>query len=73
MKNSKSKTTALLLAIFLSFWTWVYTWKNDSEKFVAGILIAVLLCWTFIAPLGVWIWAMIDSTNTINKTEYYWE
>lgn len=31
--GSKSKTTAVLLAVFLSAWTWVYTWKVNAKKF----------------------------------------
>jgi len=31
--GGKSKTTAVLLAVFLSAWTWVYTWKVNAKKF----------------------------------------
>jgi hypothetical protein len=31
--GGKSKTTAVLLAVFLSAWTWVYTWRANSKKF----------------------------------------
>jgi hypothetical protein len=31
--GGKSKTTAVLLAVFLSAWTWVYTWKANAKKF----------------------------------------
>ena len=31
--GGKSKTTAVVMAIFLSAWTWVYTWKVNSKKF----------------------------------------
>ena len=35
--TGKSKTTAVLLAVFLSFWTWLYTFKRDSTKFWIGL------------------------------------
>jgi RNA polymerase subunit RPABC4/transcription elongation factor Spt4 len=31
--GGKSKTTAVLMAVFLSAWTWVYTWKANKKKF----------------------------------------
>jgi|HubBroStandDraft_2_1064218.scaffolds.fasta_scaffold604379_1 RNA polymerase subunit RPABC4/transcription elongation factor Spt4 len=31
--GGKSKTTAVVMAVFLSAWTWVYTWKVNSKKF----------------------------------------
>jgi len=62
VKESKSKTVAILLAIFLSFWTWVYTYKKDCSKFWIGLLISVTLFWLFFIPNAiVWIWAIIDT------------
>ncbi len=29
----KSKTVAVVLAVFLGFWAWLYTYKNNSLKF----------------------------------------
>lgn len=31
--GGKSKTTAVVMAVFLSAWTWVYTWKVNAKKF----------------------------------------
>ena len=33
----KSKTMAVLLAVFLGFWTWVYTYRKNTWKFWAGL------------------------------------
>jgi hypothetical protein len=47
--GKKSKTTAVLLAVFLSYWTWLYSYKNDAIKFYlalsynVGIVVANLL------------------------------
>lgn len=56
--SPKSKTTALLLAVFLGFWTWYYTYKRDAWKFWLNLILIV-------ATLGyysviAWIWAIID-------------
>ncbi|OFW62594.1 MAG: hypothetical protein A2Z35_03890 [Actinobacteria bacterium RBG_19FT_COMBO_36_27] len=57
-KVSKDKTVALLLAIFLSFWTWIYTYEKDSWKFWLNLALSIV-------TLGFWaiaatIWAIID-------------
>jgi len=42
----KSKTTSVLLAVFLSFFSWLYTWRKDWPQFVVG---ATLHC--VVAPV----------------------
>ena len=67
----RTKTTAVLLAIFLSFWTWLYTFKADSTKFWiglgvgigAGVLSPFLLGIPLLGPLGIWIWAIVDAAS----------
>jgi hypothetical protein len=54
----KSKTTALLLAIFLGFWTWCYTYKRDAWKFWLNLILTVLTLGFY--GLVAWIWAIID-------------
>ena len=64
-----SKGAAVLLAVFLSFWTWLYTYKTDAAKFwiglvvglIGGILTVVLVGWIII--FGVWLWAIIDAAT----------
>jgi len=58
--KGKDKTTAVLLAVFLSFWTWCYTYRKNSLKFWIGLASNVLLFWTILVPIGIWIWAIID-------------
>jgi len=63
----------VLLAVFLAFWTWLYTYRKDSRKFwlglgldVAGGLLAFLTSssgWVYlglVVVVGVWIWAVVD-------------
>lgn len=57
----KSKGGAVALAVFFSFWTWLYTYKFDAWKFWLGLVLNVLLFWTIIVPIGIWIWAFIDQ------------
>ena len=33
----KSKTTAVVLSVFLSFWSWLYTFKINKTKFFIGL------------------------------------
>ena len=64
----KSKSTAVLLAVFLSFWTWIYTYKRDAWKFWINLVLSVL-------TLGIWgifiswPWAIIDAA--IKPGDYY--
>jgi len=57
-KVPKDKTVALLLAIFLSFWTWIYTYEKDSWKFWLNLSLTIVTIgfWGIVAS----IWAIID-------------
>jgi len=65
----KDKTAAVLLAIFLAPWNWVYTYKRDSAKFWIGISVMVVgLILTFVGIgllmiFGIWLWAVIDAAT----------
>ena len=37
--HPKSKTTAVLLAVFLGFWAWLYTYKRNTWKFWGGLVL----------------------------------
>jgi hypothetical protein len=43
--TSVKKSTAVILALFFSFWTWLYTFKQDGRKLwiVLGILLLLLV------------------------------
>lgn len=58
----KSKTTAVLLAVFLTFWTWVYTYKTDAWKFWMNLALSVLTL-GFWGVLVSWPWAIIDAAR----------
>ncbi|MCL4435030.1 MAG: zinc ribbon domain-containing protein [Actinobacteria bacterium] len=78
----KSKTAAILLAVFLSFWTWLYTYQRDASKFwlglglaVGGFFLGMLLSFLIVpiiflfAPFGVWVWAIVDTAS--KPDQYY--
>jgi hypothetical protein len=79
--NPKSKVASILLAVFLSFWTWLYTYKRDGWKFWVGVglwifyiilAIATLgaaMVFLWIIFLGVWIWAIVDTA--IKNDDWY--
>ena len=60
----KDKSIAVLLAVFLGCWTWVYTYKRDVTKFWIGLAIEVFGFFTlwfgigFLLLFGAWIWAI---------------
>jgi len=79
--GGKSKTASVLLAVFLAFWTWLYTYKKDGWKFWVGLGISlvnvILVVATFglwgvvswIFSLGIWIWAIVDVA--VKSSEWY--
>lgn len=79
--NAKSKTTAVLLSIFLGFWSWLYTYKKDSKKFwtylililagsiIVGLLISKITTSSLVlVNYGTWIWLYF----LINASSYIW-
>lgn len=63
----KDKNAAVLLAIFLGGWTWVYTYKRDAWKFWLSLGLHLTLLnplWTwvllFLPNLGLYVWSIVD-------------
>jgi len=65
----KDKSVAVLLAVFLTSWTWLYTYKRDAWKFWVGLVLNVIAFITllfvigFLIFIGVWLWAVIDTAS----------
>ena len=59
--SPKSKTTAVLLAIFLGFWAWLYLYKRNSGKFWLNLILTIVsgFSWGLVA----WIWAIIYAAS----------
>lgn len=52
--GGKSRTISILLAVFLGFCTWLYTYKRDGWKFWVGLGLAILLAiMYFTAIIGI--------------------
>ena len=78
----QSKKTAVLLAIFVGPWTWLYTYSYDAWKFWLGIAVGYgfLLCFAitdatyfiaiwFAGSLTIWTFSIIESATRDN--DYY--
>ena len=72
MRQAKSKTTAILLAVFLGWWTWCYTYKRDSAKFWIGLVVGGFfgIFTLFITTIAISIWAIVDACS---KPESYYK
>ena len=66
VSGGKSKTASVLLAVFLSFWTWLYTYKKDAWKFWVGLGVSILI---FVVAIGIWVWAIVDVA--VKNDEWY--
>lgn len=71
----KDKTVAILLAVFLGFWTWLYTYDRDSQKFwiglgvsIAGVILTFIII-GILPLLGIYIWAIVDVAT--KPSSYY--
>jgi hypothetical protein len=71
-KDKKSRTTAILIAVLLHFWTWAYTYHRDAWKFWVGLgvwLFMIMALTARIGPFGwlialaVWIWSIVDAAQ----------
>lgn len=52
----KSKTAAILLAVFLAYWTWLYTYKRNAWKFWVGASITAVF-------IGLTIWGFVNMID----------
>lgn len=62
-----NKLAAILLAVFLGFWAWLYTYERDTAKFWVnlGLTIVTLGIWGIVG----WIWAIVDTSS--RPDEFY--
>jgi hypothetical protein len=83
-EKSKNKEVSILLAVFLSYFGWLYTLEKDWWKFVVGLVVgmggaflvfyieeSVSVPFIVIPAINwaVWIWAIVDVS--IKKEEWY--
>jgi len=69
--GSKSKSTAIILAFFFGYWSWLYTFKRDRAKFFICLLLSILVSALYVTS-GMyyisyfvwpvfWLWPFINS------------
>lgn len=59
--SHKEKLVAGLLAIFLGHLGIHNFYLGYTKKAVTQLLITVLLSWTGVAPVAIWIWAIVEG------------
>ena len=81
MNTTRKKKIAIILAIFIGFWAWLYTYSKDAWKFWVGLGLAIVdvilavvtfgysLFFTWIIGVGIWIWAVVDTS--VKKDQWY--
>ena len=70
-RGSKSKTTAVLLAVFLSAWTWLYSFKQDKTKFFVAVgmqLVASLYTFSDYLNFGIGYFDPVAYTQVATHT-----
>lgn len=68
----RSKNTAVVLAVFFSFWAWLYVFTEENQwKFWLNLCLTIVTLgiWGIVA----WIWAIIDlALKPIGYYEKLW-
>lgn len=70
--GGKNKVASMLLAVFLGFWTWLYTYKKDARKFWIGLgvfFIAFVIICTFIVYFVISIPWSPEATLELTDTQ----
>lgn len=65
--HPRSKTAAVVLAVFFGYFSWIYTWEKNYKKFWMNLAISVVTL-GYGSIIG-WIWAIID--NASKPDEFY--
>jgi len=65
--GKRTRTTAIVLACFFGFWSWLYTYQRDRTKFWVNLSLSVVTVgyWGIVA----WIWSIIDRAS--KPDDYY--
>jgi TM2 domain-containing membrane protein YozV len=58
--SGKSKVAFILLGIFLGQLGIHNFYAGYTNKGLIQLLLSLLLCWTFIVPTIIWIWAIVE-------------
>jgi hypothetical protein len=66
---AKSKGTAIVLAVFFGFWSWLYTYKRDYKKFWIYVSIFIVFWIIIIVAISS---ITVDSSYDITQTPTGW-
>jgi len=80
-KISRSKPLGIILAIFVSLFAYIYSWKEDYWKFWIGLVAIIMLFisypelvqYNLYIGLGVCILIVIDFSTKKESDFYIWE
>ena len=61
--EQKSKMAAGILAILLGQIGIHNFYLCYTKKGLIQLLVTMLLSWTFIAPIGIWVWAIVEAVQ----------
>jgi hypothetical protein len=64
-EHAKSKVASILLAVFLGFWTWLYTYKKDGWKFWTGLGLGLAGGILFVVLIALWVSSGTSSTSDL--------
>ncbi len=68
--KGRSKTAAILFAIFLSYMTWLYTYPKDSKKFWLGV--AVVTVYPYLS-YATWFNPFQVMGSQVLPMDYWWK
>lgn len=61
--SDKKKIVALLLAIFLGQLGIHNFYLGYTKKGIIQLCVSLLLSWTYVASVAIWIWALVEGIN----------
>lgn len=62
-QSQKSKLAAGLLAIFLGYLGIHNFYLGYTSRAVTQLLLSLLLSWTVVVPIGIWIWTIVETVK----------
>ena len=67
MQTKKSKAVGVILAVFFSNFAYLYDYEEDANKFWVTLILNILLFWTIIIPIIIYIKAVVDMAKKDGK------
>lgn len=72
-KPTKSKTTAVVIAVLFGVFGWAYTYKYDAWKFWLNVLLTLITAGIWGLTVA-WIWVIVDqASKPVEAYETYYD